>query len=98
MLVCQDRNCGFRQSEKESRGEWFEKSKKQRFLNKKLIDKYSDQSSDTVTFGDLMNRPWKRRKKKKSSGNDRLSGLFPGQESGFVIVERSSAPHGALCL
>ncbi|MBN2535257.1 MAG: DNA topoisomerase III [Spirochaetales bacterium] len=64
MLVCQDRNCGFRQSERESRGEWFEKSKKQRFINKKLIEKYSDKSSDTISFGDLIKQAMEKKKKK----------------------------------
>ena len=65
MLVCQDRNCGFRKPEKESKGEWFKKSKKERFINKKLIEEYSDHSKDTLSFGDLLKKAMEKKKKQE---------------------------------
>lgn len=63
MLVCQDRNCGFRQADKKTQGDWFKKSKKERFINKTLIDKYTDQTSDTMSFGDLLKKAMKEKEK-----------------------------------
>ncbi|MBN2443023.1 MAG: DNA topoisomerase III [Spirochaetales bacterium] len=65
MLVCPDRNCGYRTSEKETRGEWFKKSKKEQYINKKLIDQYSDHSKETHSLGDLLKQAMEKKKKEK---------------------------------
>jgi DNA topoisomerase-3 len=65
MLVCQDRECGFRQMEKRKGDKWFEKSKAERIMTKKLIEKYSDQSDETISFGDLLKQAMEKSKKKK---------------------------------
>ena len=41
------------------------KSKKERIINKKLINKYSDHSKDTISFGDLLKKAMENKKKKE---------------------------------
>jgi len=53
MLVCQDRNCGHRQPEKES-GFGFGSSKRASQMNQKLIAQYSDQETIGTNLGDLL--------------------------------------------
>ena len=53
MLVCQDRNCGHRQPEKES-GFGFGSSKRASQMNQKLIAQYSDQEAIGTNLGDLL--------------------------------------------
>jgi DNA topoisomerase-3 len=65
MLVCQDRECGFRQMEKRTGEKWFEKSKAERIKTEKLIEKYTDHSDDTISFGDLLKQAMEKNKKKK---------------------------------
>ncbi|MBN1697550.1 MAG: DNA topoisomerase III [Spirochaetales bacterium] len=65
MLVCQDRECGFRQPEKRGDGKWFEKSKAERIRTKKLIETYTDTSDESISFGDLLKKAMENKKKKK---------------------------------
>ncbi|KJS16963.1 MAG: DNA topoisomerase III [Peptococcaceae bacterium BRH_c4b] len=53
MLVCQDRNCGHRQPEKEGNF-GFASSKRASQVNQKLIAQYSDQGSIGNSLGDLL--------------------------------------------
>ncbi|MHB1652511.1 MAG: DNA topoisomerase III [Desulfitobacteriaceae bacterium] len=53
MLICQDRNCGHRQPEKES-ALGFTSSKRASQMNQKLIAEYSDQGSFGSNLGDLL--------------------------------------------
>ena len=53
MLVCQDRNCGHRQPEKEN-NLGFTSSKHASRVNQKLIAKYSDRSSISNNLGNLL--------------------------------------------
>lgn len=53
MLVCQDRNCGHRQPEKEN-GFGFGSSKRASQVNQRLIAQYSDQGSIGNSLGDLL--------------------------------------------
>lgn len=53
MLVCQDRNCGHRQPEKEDNF-GFAGSKRASRVNQRLIAQYSDQESIGTSLGDLL--------------------------------------------
>ncbi|MHB1127685.1 MAG: DNA topoisomerase III [Bacillota bacterium] len=53
MLVCQDRNCGHRQPEKEN-GFGFASSKRESQVNQRLISQYSDQGSFGSNLGELL--------------------------------------------
>lgn len=54
MLVCPDRSCGYRQSEKPAQDDIFKKGRNQSRVNQKLINKYSDQSGIGTNLGDLL--------------------------------------------
>jgi len=54
MLVCQDRECGHRQPEKEGMG--FTSSKHASRTNQKLISRFSDQESIGSSLGDLLKK------------------------------------------
>ncbi|MBU4532981.1 MAG: DNA topoisomerase III [Eubacteriales bacterium] len=55
MFVCQDRNCGHRQPEKEDRF-GFGSSKRASQVNQKLIAEYSDQDTFGSNLGDLLKK------------------------------------------
>lgn len=55
MLVCQDRACGYRQSERESET-GFTSSKRASQMNQKLIEQYSDQGTIGHNLGDLLKK------------------------------------------
>ncbi|MDR3271007.1 MAG: DNA topoisomerase III [Peptococcaceae bacterium] len=55
MLICQDRGCGYRQSERE-RETGFASSKRASVTNQKLIAQYSDPSAIGSNLGDLLKK------------------------------------------
>ncbi len=63
MFVCQDRNCGHRQPEKESLG--FTSSKRASQTNQRLIDQYSDQGSIGNSMADLLKEAMAKQEKDK---------------------------------
>jgi DNA topoisomerase-3 len=52
MLICPDRTCGYRQSERQEDG--FKSSKRESYMNQKLINKYSDKEDIGTNLGDLL--------------------------------------------
>jgi len=64
MLVCQDRNCGHRQPEKEY-NQGFGSSRRASQANQRLIDQYSDQSNIGSCLGDLLKEALAREGKDK---------------------------------
>ena len=55
MLICQDRECGYRQDIKRKGEDHFSSSKREKAINKKLINKYSDNNeSEGTSLGDLL--------------------------------------------
>jgi DNA topoisomerase-3 len=53
-LVCYALSCGYEQSAEEHAGLSRRPSKREKAMNRRLIDKYSDQSKETATFADLI--------------------------------------------
>jgi DNA topoisomerase-3 len=53
-LVCYALSCGYEQSAGEHAGLSRRPSKREKAMNRRLIDKYSDQSKETATFADLI--------------------------------------------
>jgi len=66
MLVCPDRNCGFRQPEKSSPDDIFKKGKQNSRLNQKLIKQYSDNDNIGTNLGDLLKAAMKEKEKGKN--------------------------------
>ena len=60
MLVCPDRACGYRQSEKQEDG--FKSSKRESYMNQKLINKYSEKEDIGTNLGDLLKAALKNNK------------------------------------
>jgi DNA topoisomerase-3 len=54
MLICQSLSCGYEQSQGEGDSLSRRPSKKQKAVNRRLIQQYSDKSKDTSTFADLI--------------------------------------------
>ncbi len=63
MLVCPDRSCGYRQPENQGQGNIFKQSKNEHYINKKLIDRYSDNNSFGTSLGTLFEDALKEQKK-----------------------------------
>lgn len=64
MLVCPDRSCGHRQSEREETGVYTSSRKDQR-VNQRLIDEFSDQGSIGTSLGDLLKAALEKKGEKK---------------------------------
>lgn len=60
MLICPDRTCGYRQSERQEDG--FKSSKRESYMNQKLINKYSDKEDIGTNLGDLLKAALKNNK------------------------------------
>ena len=60
MLICPDRACGYRQSEKQDDG--FKSSKRESYMNQKLINKYSEKEDIGTNLGDLLKAALKNNK------------------------------------
>jgi len=65
MLVCPDRECGHRQSEKQDDLDWFKRSKRERRTNAHLISQYSDNTGFGTNLGDLLKDALEKKKGKK---------------------------------
>lgn len=64
MLVCPDRTCGYRQSDREESGV-FTSSRKDQRINQRLIAEYSDQGSIGTSLGDLLKAAMEKKGEKK---------------------------------
>ena len=65
MLVCQDRNCGHRQPEKENEHVGFGNSKRATQMNQKLINQYSDKEEIGTNLGELLQAALAKNKSKE---------------------------------
>ncbi len=54
ILVCQDRKCGYRDEKKKKNDYGISMSKRERGMNKRLINQYSDQEEAVTNLGDLL--------------------------------------------
>jgi DNA topoisomerase-3 len=61
MLVCQSLSCGYEQSEGQGDSLSRRPSKKQKVLNRRLIQQFSDKTKETATFADLIKAAEKRK-------------------------------------
>ncbi len=66
MLVCPSLSCGYEQSEAGPEGGPMGRrpSKKQKAMNRRLIEQFSDRSKDTATFADLIQSARERKEKR----------------------------------
>ena len=64
MLICPDRNCGHRQSEKENEYSGFGNSKRASQVNQKLINQYSDKDDLGQNLGEMLKAAMEKRNKK----------------------------------
>ena len=64
MLVCPDRNCGYRQPEKENEHTGLGNSKRTSQINQKLISQYSDKEDIGTNLGDLLQAALEKNKSK----------------------------------
>lgn len=53
-LVCSDPACGYRQSMRDAKSDGFKRSKKESYMNKRLINQYSDKADGNRSLGDLL--------------------------------------------
>lgn len=65
MLVCQSLSCGYEQSESQGDSLSRRPSKKQKAMNRRLIQQFSDKSKETATFADLIRAAQERQEKKQ---------------------------------
>ena len=65
MLVCQSLSCGYEQSESQGDSLSRRPSKKQKVMNRRLIQQFSDKSKETATFADLIRAAQERQEKKQ---------------------------------
>lgn len=65
MLVCQDRNCGHRQPEKEIEEDIFRKNKNTARVNQKLISQYSDKGEFGQSLGDKLKAALEKKEQEK---------------------------------
>ncbi len=65
MLVCQDRNCGHRQPEKEIEEDIFRKNKNTARINQKLISQYSDKQELGQSLGDKLKAALEKKEQEK---------------------------------
>ena len=61
-LVCHSLACGYEQSESDDRGLSRRPSKREKAATSRLVQKYSDHSAETSTFGDLIKASKERKK------------------------------------
>jgi len=61
-LVCHSLACGYEQSESDDRSLSRRPSKREKAMTSRLVHKYSDHSSETSTFGDLIKASMERKK------------------------------------
>jgi len=61
-LVCPSLACGYEQSESDNRSLSHRPSKREKAVTTRLVQKYSDHSAETSTFGDLIKASMKRKK------------------------------------
>jgi DNA topoisomerase-3 len=64
MLVCQSLSCGYEQTEGGGDALSRRPSRKQKAMNRRLIQEFSDRSKDTATFADLIKASEERKEKK----------------------------------
>ncbi len=65
MLVCQSLSCGYEQSAGEGDSLTRRPSKKQKAVNRRLIQQFSDKSKETTTFADLIREGQERKEHKQ---------------------------------
>jgi DNA topoisomerase-3 len=65
MLVCQSLSCGYEQSEVQGDYLSGRPSKKQKAMNRRMIQQFSDKSKETTTFADLIKAAQERQEKKE---------------------------------
>lgn len=61
-LVCHSLACGYEQSESDDRSLSHRPSKREKAMTTRLVQKYSDHSAETSTFGDLIKASMERKK------------------------------------
>jgi len=64
MLVCQSLSCGYEQSEGQGDSLSRRPSKKQKAMNRRMIQQFSDKPKETTTFADLIRAAQERQEKK----------------------------------
>jgi DNA topoisomerase-3 len=64
MLVCQSLSCGYEQTEGEGDSLSRRPSRKQKAMDRRLIQQFSDKSKETTTFADLIKAAQERRENK----------------------------------
>jgi DNA topoisomerase-3 len=62
-LKCSNPRCSYVQAENKDDAAWHRRSKKEVFMNRKLIGQYSDHTKETSTFADLIREAQERKKK-----------------------------------
>jgi hypothetical protein len=65
MLVCQSLSCGYEQSAGEGDSLARRPSRKQKALDRRLIQQFSDKSKETATFADLIRQAQERKEHKQ---------------------------------
>jgi DNA topoisomerase-3 len=65
ILVCQSLSCGYEQTEGQGDSLSRRPSKKQKALNRRLIQQFSDKSKETATFADLIKAAQERKEHKQ---------------------------------
>jgi len=65
MLVCQSLSCGYEQTEGQGDSLSRRPSKKQKAMNRRMIQQFSDKSKETATFADLIRAAQERQEKKQ---------------------------------
>lgn len=71
MLVCPDRNCGYRQSDQPGQEDVFKKGRNQSRVNQRLIKQYSDEKAIGTNLGDLLKAALEQKQTNNGSENNK---------------------------